>query len=131
MGLIDISSHHFVSRIFRMKLKKITRDQAIHAIKTGEFGDDVIASNTKVAVLLTQDWCPQWHSMKGWLYDLDMDCDLHELIYNLEDYFDEFKNFKETKWRNGLVPYIRYYFKGKLVHESNYVSREEFMRNFE
>ncbi|OHD69534.1 MAG: hypothetical protein A2W19_00560 [Spirochaetes bacterium RBG_16_49_21] len=112
-----------------MQLKKISRDQAFHAIETGEFGEDVTASNARVAVVMTQDWCPQWTSMKAWLYSLDFDFDLYELVYNMVEYFDEFKNFKETKWKNGIIPYVRYYRDGRLIHESNNVSKKEFLKN--
>jgi hypothetical protein len=39
-----------------MQKKEINRDQAFHAINTGEFDKDVIASDKKVAVIMTQDW---------------------------------------------------------------------------
>ncbi|MBP7738656.1 MAG: hypothetical protein KA369_21960 [Spirochaetes bacterium] len=107
----------------------ITREQAMTAIECGDFGSDVTASSRKVAVLMTQDWCPQWADMKKWFYSLEADCDLYELIYNKVDFFNEFRNFKERTWKNGLIPYIRYYNGGKLVAESNHVSKEEFMRN--
>ncbi len=107
----------------------ISRDQALSAIECGEFGSDVAASNRKVAVLMTQDWCPQWAAMRKWFYSLEADCDLYELIYNQVDYFNEFRNFKEKKWKNGHIPYVRYYSGGNLVAESNYVSREEFLKN--
>lgn len=107
----------------------ITRDQAMTAIECGDFGSDVTASNRKVAVLMTQDWCPQWGDMKKWFYSLEADCGLYELIYNKVEYFNEFKTLKEGTWKNGRIPYIRYYGGGKLVAESNYVSKEEFLKN--
>jgi hypothetical protein len=110
-----------------MKKNMITREQAFHAIETGEFGPDVISSNKRIAVVLTQDWCPQWASMKSWIYSLDGDFGLYELVYNLTPYFAEFRTFKETRWKNGHIPYVRYYRGGRLVAESNYVSREEFL----
>ncbi len=39
-----------------MQKKEITRDQAFYAINNGEFDQDVIAADKKVAVILTQDW---------------------------------------------------------------------------
>lgn len=112
-----------------MMHNQITREQAFHAIETGEFGADIIASNERVAVLLTQDWCSQWASMKNWIYSLDRDFCLYELVYNRVPYFNEFRIFKETRWKNGQIPYVRYYRGGKLVGESNYVPQEEFLRN--
>lgn len=107
----------------------ITREQAFTAIECGEFGSDVAASERRVAVVMTQDWCPQWAAMKKWLYSLEIDAGLFELIYNKTEYFSEFRNFKEKKWNNGLIPYVRYYTGGRLIAESNYVSREDFLKN--
>ncbi len=107
----------------------ITRDQAMRAIRFHEFGDEIIASNRRVAVLLTQDWCPRWRSMKSWICDLDDDFDLYELIYNKVEYFDDFRNFKETVWNNRFIPYVRYYLNGTLSSVSNDVTKEEFLKN--
>jgi|SRR3990172_8201579 hypothetical protein len=107
----------------------ITKEQAMRAIQSHEFGDDIIASNRRVAVLLTQDWCPQWGAMKNWIYSLDDDFDLYELIYNKVDYFNDFRNFKETIWNNGLIPYARFYKDGKLSSVSNYITKDEFRKN--
>ena len=112
-----------------MQIKEITREQAFHAINGGEFGVDIIAADKKVAVILTQDWCPAWHAMRAWLHDLKEDFTLFELIYNQVEYFHEFRTFKETKWKNGIIPYVRYYQDGRLIHESNSVTREDFLKN--
>ena len=112
-----------------MKVRDITREQAFHAITTGEFDQNITGADKKVAVVLTQDWCPSWHSMRAWLHELEGEFTLFELIYNKVEYFHEFRTFKETKWRNGIIPYIRYYRDGRLAHESNAVPREEFLKN--
>ena len=112
-----------------MKAKQITREQAFHAMENGEFGADVIASADSVAVIMTQDWCPQWAAMKNWVYSLEGGFVLYELVYNLTPYFSEFRSFKENVWKNGHIPYVRYYRGGVLAAESNYVSRDEFLRN--
>jgi len=112
-----------------MRRKVITKDQAIQAIKTGEFGKDVIASADRVAVVMTQDWCPQWVDMRYWLDSIDYDdLDIYELIYNRTDFFDDFLSLKEGRWENGRIPYIRYYHKGMLVSESNYVPQDKFIK---
>ncbi|OHD65862.1 MAG: hypothetical protein A2176_03360 [Spirochaetes bacterium RBG_13_51_14] len=80
---------------------------------------------------MTQDWCPLWTAMKSWIYSLEEGCGLYELIYNRVEYFNEFRRFKESKWGNGLIPYIRYYVDGKLVRESNYVTKDQFVNNFD
>lgn len=108
----------------------LTKEQALDAIKNGEFSSDVIHSSDRVVVVMTQDWCPQWGSMSRWIYGLSTseDMDIYDLIYNKVDYFQEFRSFKETKWGNYTIPYLRYYREGKLFKETNYVGKEEFQR---
>lgn len=102
----------------------IQREQAMNAISNGEFESDLLNSSNRVIVILTQDWCPQWHHMKSWIYQLDIeeDIDIYELEYNNADYFDDFRSFKENELRNYNVPYLRFYKNGTLYRESNYIS---------
>jgi hypothetical protein len=109
-------------------IKEITRAQAFTAIKTGEFGADITRSGNNVAVLMTQDWCPRWADMKRWFYSLEGDFHVYVLIYNKEDYFEEFRHFKESVWKNDRIPYVRYYSGGVLTSDSNHVTRDEFMK---
>ena len=99
-------------------------------IKTGEFSPDIISSNNKVVVILTQDWCPDWKNMREWLDSLDdaTDTDICELIYNKSEHFQHCLELKENKWNNSIIPYLRYYVNGKLIRESNYVTKEEFLK---
>ncbi len=69
--------------------------------------------------------------MSSWVHTLEGDFSLFELIYNKVEYFHEFRKFKETRWNNAIIPYVRYYLEGRLVHESNSVTREEFLRNLD
>ncbi len=108
--------------------KLIQREQAIKAIENGEFESEMLTSASRVVVILTQDWCPQWHDMRGWLYQLDIreDVDIYELEYNKTDYFDEFRNFKENQLGNDTIPYIRFYKEGVFYRASNYISEDQF-----
>ena len=110
--------------------KNISEDQAKYAMLQGDFGDEVTLSNGRVVVLMTQDWCPQWADMKRWIYGVDAaeGIDVYELIYNQTGYFREFMKFKETVWKNDRIPYLRYYINGKLVKETNYVTKDEFIQ---
>ena len=105
---------------------QLTKEQALFAIKNGEFSDNVISSKNKVVVIMTQNWCPQWASMYSWIYslELDIDIDIYELIYNKADYFHEFMAHKENVWQNYDVPYLRFYKNGKLYTESNYINQK-------
>lgn len=108
--------------------KLLNRDQVMYAIANGEFQGNIIASKPKVILVLTQDWCPQWHDMKGWIYGLetDEDIDVYELEYNKTDLFEDFMNFKGNQWNNYSIPYLRFYRDGVLYRESNYISQEMF-----
>jgi hypothetical protein len=107
----------------------IKKEQAIYAIENGEFGTDIIASKNKVIITLTQDWCPQWVDMKSWIYEFELeeDIEIYELEYNRVDYFNEFMTFKENHWKNHNVPYLRYYKEGKLIKDTNYISKSRFI----
>ena len=113
-----------------MKRKKLSEDQVLEVIKTGEFSPDIIASKNKVVIILTQDWCPDWKNMREWLDTLDaaIDVDICELIYNKSEHFQDCLELKENKWNNRLIPYLRYYVDGVLIRESNYVTKEEFLK---
>ena len=107
----------------------LSDSQVYQAIDNGEFGPDVISSNIKTAIIMTQDWCHEWTSMKQWLTTLkDLEnLDIYELIYNRASYFNDFLPLKEERWQNRLIPYIRYYDNGHFSGESNYVSRDDFL----
>lgn len=108
--------------------KLIQKEQALNAISKGEFENSILLSKQRVVVVLTQDWCPQWHDMKNWIYrhETGQDIDIYELEYNRVDYFNDFMNFKESHWGNYSVPYMRFYKDGVLIRETNYISEGQF-----
>ncbi len=116
-----------------MKLKSLTDEQLLHAIRSGEFGSDVTASRRKVAVVMTQDWCSDWIRMEHWLRNTagcGDDLDIYLIVYNQLDCFRDFLRLKENQWRNDQIPYVRYYENGSLFRVSNAVHREAFFRFF-
>lgn len=110
-------------------MKIINKDQALDAIKNGEFGADITGSADKVAIILTQSWCPQWQSMKRFVVDFT-GAEIFFLEYDLTGFFDEFIRFKENRLGNDQIPYIRYYIGGSLVADTNAVSENIFRRKF-
>jgi hypothetical protein len=117
-------------RLAVMKRKMISKEQALRAIQNVEFGADVTASNNRVAIVMTQDWCGEWMAMKRWMDSMEdiKGLDIYELIYNTVDYYNDFLKLKEKSWKNDLIPYIRYYTDGVLVRQSNYVKKEDFLK---
>ncbi len=108
-------------------LREISKDQALFCLKHGEFDNEILSASEKVAVFLTQSWCPQWHEMKCFIGEL-ADCSIYFLEYDRADFFESFRSFKEEVFKNDQVPYIRYYRKGNLIEESNALSEEEFRK---
>ena len=113
---------------------EITETQAKSAISQGEFGEDIRLAADRVAVVLTQGWCPQWSDLKRTLSSLEKDPALDgakpqvfELVYNKVAYSAEFMAFKENTFNNYEIPYVRYYKNGELVDESNWVSKKGFL----
>jgi hypothetical protein len=108
----------------------INAEQVKNAVKNGEFESEVIKSKGKVVLIMTQDWCPQWHDLRSWVYNVDSynDIDIYELEYNKVDYGEELQNLKENQWDNSNLPYLRFYKNGKLVKETNYISKQEFIK---
>jgi hypothetical protein len=113
-----------------MKRKILSKEQALRAIQNLEFSEDVTSSNKKVAVVMTQDWCSEWMGMKRWMDSMEdiKGLDIYELIYNTVDYYNDFLQLKEKAWKNDLIPYIRYYADGVLIHQSNYIKKEDFLK---
>ncbi|MFA6053780.1 MAG: hypothetical protein WC769_00255 [Thermodesulfovibrionales bacterium] len=116
-----------------MKRKMLSKEQALKAIQNLEFSADVTASDDKVAVVMTQNWCSEWMAMKRWMDSMEdiKGLDIYELIYNTVDYCNDFLQLKEKSWKNYFIPYIRYYADGVLIHESNYVKKEDFLKILE
>ncbi|HTX73261.1 MAG TPA: hypothetical protein VMC79_10590 [Rectinemataceae bacterium] len=109
---------------------KLSRDACLAAMASGEFGAEVTAAAASVAVVLTQSWCSQWRWMKGYLEKMPSRADLaiFWVEYDNEDFFEPFMAFKEDRFDNREVPYVRYYRNGKLSKESNFTDQRGFLR---
>ncbi|MBN2509022.1 MAG: hypothetical protein JXB03_02055 [Spirochaetales bacterium] len=115
--------------------RSLSNDELSLTIKEGDFPSEIRASGQKVAVILTQSWCPQWLFMRSWLSRITKDTgapDIHiyEAAYDKLAVFDEFRRFKESVFNNWEVPYVRYYIDGVLSGESNFVSEQGFLDFF-
>jgi hypothetical protein len=114
----------------------LSDDAARHAIEHGEFPGSIL-DGQRVAVIMTQHWCPDWYWMKSWLDreskspDPDgPDMDVYVFLYDKVPYFREFMKHKETVFGNRLIPYVRYYRDGEIVGESNQLGKERFVSMF-
>ena len=111
-------------------MTRLTEAQARYAISRKEFGKDIIESAPAVAVVLTQQWCPQWLWMRAYLERLPASPErrIFYIEYDLEPYFEEFLAFKEDSLGNREIPYIRYYRDGRLSSTGNFIARDGFLR---
>lgn len=112
---------------------KLSKDHCLSAIASGEFGKDILGTARRVAVVLTQGWCPQWIHLRRKLESLS-GADAPAVFwveYDAEPFFEEFMTWKEDVLGNREVPYIRYYLDGSLVAESNYTDLPGFLARFE
>ncbi len=112
---------------------RLTEEQCRAALARGEFGPEVIGAAGSVALVLTQSWCPQWTWMRSYLEDLPDSPDrrIHYVEYDREPFFEDFLAFKEDRLGNREIPYVRYYRRGRLSAESNFVSKDGFLRRLE
>jgi hypothetical protein len=112
-----------------VQMTRLNAAQCGYAIDKGEFGPEVIASAARVAVVLTQSWCPQWVMMRMWLdrAGKDAGAEVFYVEYDKEDFFEAFMTFKEDSFGNRSVPYVRYYRDGTFTGDSNYVGRDVFV----
>lgn len=114
----------------------LSDNDILHAIKHAELPEPVVSSNLEVVAILTQSWCWQWIEMNKWLKELVDTSDSHNspgvyyYEYDKSDLFDKFRVFKERRWENHEVPYLRYYRRGRLIASSNYVTQSQFFFYF-
>ena len=91
----------------------------------------------KVAVILTQSWCPQWKAMDAYLARMAEAKSpatdglvVFYLCYDLLPFGGEFMRFKETRFSNDQIPFVLYYRDGELKETTNYVSESGFLSIF-
>ncbi|UFS71155.1 hypothetical protein LPW11_02935 [Geomonas sp. RF6] len=111
-------------------MEKMSEQQAREAIQRGEIGSDITEAAEKVAVILTQSWCLQWHEMRSYAAGFQ-DAAVFYIEYDKTELFEDFRTFKEETFGNDQIPYVRYYRGGKLVAQSNAVAQETFRANLE
>ena len=114
-------------------MRKLSREDCLGMMERGELGLSVLGAAERVAVVLTQSWCPQWAWMRSYLEAMPPDParEVFWVEYDLEDFFEPFRRFKEEVLGNGEVPYVRYYRKGELVAQSNFIDAGGFARRLE
>lgn len=104
----------------------MTQDEIDFTLSQGELPDHIRKAAEKVAVIWTQDWCPQWQDMKAYLPEFEDRVKVYALEYNRHSQFHRIMEFKEQEFGNDQVPYLRYYFRGELITQTNWIPRSTF-----
>jgi hypothetical protein len=106
-------------------------------MSAGDIPESLCRISSRVAVVLTQGWCPQWRAMDAYLSRLagradpsHGDLTVFDLEYDGLSFFPAFLDFKERRYRNFSVPFVLYYRDGNFVEASNYVSETGFFSLF-
>lgn len=107
-------------------LRILTEEELAATLATGEFPESVRRAAERVVVLMTQDWCPQWHDMARWLGDFADRAAIFVLVYNTRPDFETIRSFKEEVFGNFEIPYLRTYKDGALIAETNWLPKNTF-----
>lgn len=123
-----------------VKIHEMKAELVHKAIEQQEIPAAIRTAAPLTAVIATQDWCPDWKWMHRWLQqeaasDPDEsstrpDVSVFIVVYNNQPYQQEFMQLKEKVWKNGQIPYVRYYRDGAFIGDSNQVSRDIFYQRF-
>lgn len=106
--------------------RTITDEQIAQTLKDGEFPEAIRNAAEKVVVIMTQDWCHDWHAMEPFLPEFQDQAAFFLLVYNLHPDFDAIREFKEDVFDNREIPYIRYYHGGQLIAKTNQLPKRTF-----
>ncbi len=114
-------------------MQKLTEHQVEALIDTGEASAEIRNASSRVALVLTQSWCPDWTFMRSFIEGAnDEGLTIFYCEYDREPFFRELMEFKESVLGNSLIPYVRYYADGMLVGDGNgEASLERFLGRFE
>lgn len=111
-----------------MKTIELTPQQLLDCVEQGDFSTDLRLKTRTTVFLMSQAWCPQYTTVKRMIEGLE-DIDeltIYETLYDRNPAGEAFMPFKEQKFGNHLIPYIRFYQNGTLIKESNYLSEGAF-----
>jgi hypothetical protein len=111
--------------------RKLTEEDCLFAVRSGDFAESVRGAAPLVAVILTQSWCPQWRFMQSYLAEAEQSVGergaIYVVEYDREPFYRDFMTFKEDIFQNREIPYVRYYRAGLLHAESNFISKQGFL----
>lgn len=115
---------------------KTIKDSDMKAIiEMRELPESIKNSSENVLMIFTQDWCGDWHGLNRELLANEqtssIDITIFVCMYNQSGLYESFMKFKETVWKNALIPYLRYYKNGTFIKDSNHLPFQRLVRVFE
>ncbi|MEI8095181.1 MAG: hypothetical protein WCG80_13285 [Spirochaetales bacterium] len=106
--------------------KSFSEAEVQSLLDEGEVPASIRGAADKVAVIFTQDWCIDWVVMDRFLPEFAGQVEIYVLVYNQHPRFQEIMTFKEETFGNFEIPYLRYFWKGQLITETNKLPRNTF-----
>ncbi len=114
---------------------ELSNEDCLFAIEHGEFAGEICGKTPNTAIILTQSWCPQWTAMRRYLdealkkaQEASIDLSIFFVEYDKESWSKEFMTFKEDRFKNREIPYVRYYQNGIFSEDSNFISLGGFLK---
>lgn len=118
-----------------LTFKTIDEKEMQIIIDTKEVSDNIKNASENVLAIFTQDWCGDWKGLERELNanenNSDIDITIFICMYNQTSLYEPFMNFKETVWKNALIPYLRYYKNGSFVKDTNHLPFQRLIKAFE
>lgn len=114
-------------------MQELSHEAFQQLVAEGDMPETIRTASERVAVILTQSWCPDWFVMRHYLESMDEPgLTIFYLEYDRQSFFREAMAFKEGVFGNYQIPYVRYYRDGEFVAESNRVFRpKKFLEKFD
>jgi hypothetical protein len=119
-------------------IRTLTEEECRNAMEKGDF-DPSLTGGPAAAIILTQSWCPQWHGVRNFLPEAEKrgaafypgGVSILTVEYDIAPWErlsgEDFMSFKESRYRNREIPYIRYYRQGGFYRDSNFISLQGFL----
>ncbi len=111
----------------------LTDDELLQMIEEKEVPAAILSKAKNIMVILTQSWCPDWHTLQNDLKMQEKGDDEVLVcigIYDKSVHFDRFREVKENVWQNGLIPYIRCYKEGVFMKDYNLMPFKRMVKSF-
>ena len=114
-------------------MREFTDEECLEIVRLADIPESIRRSSDRLATVFTQSWCGDWRWMRRYIMRIDDPrVEVLYVEYDTKPFFDEMKSTKEHEFKNGTIPYIRFYRGGELVNESNLIwSKRKFLKRFE